>query len=115
MMTDAFDPASAGFTSVQTTANTPARLQLTGPVSRHTRHMTQGSSAGIKRNRGRERRIETKSYFSPQFLAALDEARLQSGGLSRALYLERYFSALGSMPVLSPALGDAEVTATTAA
>ncbi|MFJ3395320.1 hypothetical protein [Leifsonia aquatica] len=80
--------------------------------------MTQGSNAGIKRNRGLERRVEAKLYFSPAFIEDLDRARRESGGLSRALYLERLFrTSLGMehLPVIQPSLADPEVPTTTAA
>lgn len=72
--------------------------------------MTQGHNAGIKRNRRPTGTValERKVYLSAETVAALDQARHDSGDLSLGLYLERLTAELraerGTLPVLSPTL-----------
>lgn len=97
------------------------RLALTGHLTRNTRPMTTGNSAGIKRNRRPKgvKVVESKVWLEEATDRRLREAGLASGSLSLSLYLERLVSQLeaenGGLPVLSPTLGGVEVTATTAA
>jgi len=77
--------------------------------------MTQGSNAGIKRNRrpAGTKSIERKIHLDPETVAALTEACQASGKLSMSLYLERLVTQLtadlGALPVLSPTLDGTEV------
>ena len=78
--------------------------------------MSQGSNAGIKRNRRPTgtKAVERKIFLAAETKAALDAACEASGRLSLSLYLERLISQLeaehGSLPVLSPALDGTEAT-----
>jgi hypothetical protein len=95
--------------------DTPRRLPLTPPLTRNTWPMTQGSNAGIKRNRRPAgiKSVERKIHLDPDTAAALAEACQASGQLSMSLYLERLVSQLkadlGGLPVLSPAIDGTEV------
>lgn len=94
--------------------NTPARLALTAPLTRHHGPMTS-SNAGIKRNRLKAgiKPWETKLRFSPDLKPTLLQAAEASGKLSPALYLELLLRGLededGNLPVIAPTLEASEV------
>lgn len=72
--------------------------------------MTQGSNAGIRRNRRPTGSSPTRIAvrLSAETRAQFDQARLASGSLSLSLYLERlaaeFRSEQGALPVFSPTL-----------
>ena len=83
--------------------------------------MSQGSNAGIKRNRRPlgDQTVLKKIRLAADTSAALEEACLASGQLSMSLYLERLLAQLeaerGGLPVLSPTLDHTEVSTQSAA
>lgn len=101
--------------------DTPPRNPLTTPLRREHVCMTQGSNAGIKRNRrpAGVKVVERKIVLSADTEARLKAAGMASGSLSLSLYLERLVGQLeserGSLPILSPTLDGAEVYTTAAA
>jgi hypothetical protein len=92
-----------------------AQMPLTTGLIGNTSRMTQLNNAGIRRNRQPtgSKAIRRELYLAPETEAALKEARMASGNLSLALYLERLVHQLqnerGTLPVLSPTLDGTEV------
>jgi len=97
------------------TRDTPARLRLKPPLTRNDCPMSQGSNAGVKRNRRPTgtKSVERKIHLDPATAAAIAAASKASGQMSFSLYLERLISQLeaelGALPVLSPTLDGTEV------